>query len=1372
MQQADGPGQARRSGLAPHRTVHRAPVRPTSRGLVLLAAAAAVVAARLTGLAVLRDLAVLLLTLLAVTALGAVTCAVRLRRRPVDGGGWRGLERTQVGASSTWRLDPDLPWWCLDAVVSVRADITEPVAAQVLSPRRVRVGAGSLVLDVTPQRRGSMTVAVVGVEVSEMLGVWRVRAPGRAVARSLVRPQPSRPRRQPLPGTPGLAGPEGGDSVGTLVDVHTLARQTGRGWDGDLGRLRAYVPGDPPSRVHWRQSARAGELVVVEPDPAEPVLQVRVDRRATSYRGADDAEEAVRQAVGAVAGYRGRVRLVLEPPWEGARGVGRAVAGADGGARVTSSARLGGPGGEGVGRPAEVMDRETALDVLAQVPMMVGQAPGAGTDGLGTTSPGPFSASSGASSSTPGGTALGTSPASSPLRELGSVVVLVAAWWVGLRSLSPVLRPGSWSTGVLMVVGVGLMGAWLAGAAGSWRSPRPRLLLRAAAACACSTLASVVVARRAVTSPRWLEHPADLVREAVELAMTRPAPLDVGTSVLVALLVVAVGGATVTAAAGGSRAGRSGLAAVVPAACLLVVPVVLGEPVPGRITLAAGALVLAMAVLYAPRPALRAARPAAPAVATPAPAAPAAPAARVLAAQTLTAALVLALTVLTCTAVTTGAVGTQHSWLSRWAQTVAEAWPGSATPSPSASPTPTPSSTQAPPDGTSLLPAPADPETDPGTSLTAPDSDDPSSGVVPDLTLDLDHDLLTAPEVPVLRYRTGDRHLSGEAGWDSGLSVPAGSAPRLVLGVVRDLEGEAWRPLDRTDGVPVASAPPGGGDLPGVEPDGRPGGEATSEPAGTGGEATRLEDALERSVALAAQRSALPRLEVQVLALRSAALPVLPATVAVEQTPEGGRQGGPSTGTGALDSWEWVRGTGTATSTAGRTWEGLRYTVTGWSASLGVDGTVLGLPEQVRQAAGGGERTGAAGAGADLAGAAGTGTAGSGAAGTDLALAPYLEVDADLRGAVTPWTTQVLNQAAAGTSALEKAAVLASWFHGNGFVYDAAAPGTLDGNDGTPAQVLSEFVRTRHGYCIHYAAAYTVMARSLGIPTRIAVGLAPEASAWRRADDEGWVAVSARTMHAWPQVWDPVAGWVSVEPTPGAAGGVSAPGAVHAPSSQDPDVIPSPARLTPPGPGPDPDAVGSPAAGASPSGTTSPLATGRSARPGGLIGLAVVAGLAVAAGLAARGGLVARGSTPLAGWAGRVREPWRAWRWRRIRARLQRAERPAELAWRTALHAAGRRQPGAAGRARARTEQALAEAAAEGLPPEAGAALARLARAVVVERYSGTSPTGAAGGTRLRTDRQAWQALEADLATVLGWSVELSPAPGSRAGCAPSARTR
>jgi transglutaminase-like putative cysteine protease len=66
----------------------------------------------------------------------------------------------------------------------------------------------------------------------------------------------------------------------------------------------------------------------------------------------------------------------------------------------------------------------------------------------------------------------------------------------------------------------------------------------------------------------------------------------------------------------------------------------------------------------------------------------------------------------------------------------------------------------------------------------------------------------------------------------------------------------------------------------------------------------------------------------------------------------------------------------------------------------------------------------------------------------------------------------------------------------------------------------------QEGYCEHYASSMVLMARSLGIPARVAVGYAPTAS-----DGDGQYTVREANAHAWAEVYFPGYGWQIFEST-------------------------------------------------------------------------------------------------------------------------------------------------------------------------------------------------------------------------------------------------
>ena len=107
--------------------------------------------------------------------------------------------------------------------------------------------------------------------------------------------------------------------------------------------------------------------------------------------------------------------------------------------------------------------------------------------------------------------------------------------------------------------------------------------------------------------------------------------------------------------------------------------------------------------------------------------------------------------------------------------------------------------------------------------------------------------------------------------------------------------------------------------------------------------------------------------------------------------------------------------------------------------------------------------------------------------------------------------------------------MLQQWFREDGgFRYDQAQAASAGSGD---ADLLA-FLDDRSGYCKQFAAAMAIMARVIGIPSRVAVGfLEPE-----KATNGAWV-FSAHDLHAWPELYFPGSGWVRFEPTPQARAG-------------------------------------------------------------------------------------------------------------------------------------------------------------------------------------------------------------------------------------------
>lgn len=124
------------------------------------------------------------------------------------------------------------------------------------------------------------------------------------------------------------------------------------------------------------------------------------------------------------------------------------------------------------------------------------------------------------------------------------------------------------------------------------------------------------------------------------------------------------------------------------------------------------------------------------------------------------------------------------------------------------------------------------------------------------------------------------------------------------------------------------------------------------------------------------------------------------------------------------------------------------------------------------------------------------------------------------RGAATPF---------------DKAMLLQDYLRSPPFSYSVQTP-VQNGYDGAGLGVVAKFLEVKSGYCVHYSAAMAVMARELGIPSRIAVGYAPgqrtaETMVLAGQDLNGFQVVG-RDAHAWPELYFEGLGWVPFEPTP------------------------------------------------------------------------------------------------------------------------------------------------------------------------------------------------------------------------------------------------
>jgi transglutaminase-like putative cysteine protease len=128
----------------------------------------------------------------------------------------------------------------------------------------------------------------------------------------------------------------------------------------------------------------------------------------------------------------------------------------------------------------------------------------------------------------------------------------------------------------------------------------------------------------------------------------------------------------------------------------------------------------------------------------------------------------------------------------------------------------------------------------------------------------------------------------------------------------------------------------------------------------------------------------------------------------------------------------------------------------------------------------------------------------------------YLDLPSDFPQSVRDEATSVTADA---TTPYDRARLLQDWFRSNfDYSIDVRAGGD---------QPIVTFLAQRIGYCEQFSGTFAAMARSLGLPARVAVGFTQGI-----AQPDGSFMVQGRHAHAWPEVHFAGVGWVAFEPTP------------------------------------------------------------------------------------------------------------------------------------------------------------------------------------------------------------------------------------------------
>ncbi len=112
------------------------------------------------------------------------------------------------------------------------------------------------------------------------------------------------------------------------------------------------------------------------------------------------------------------------------------------------------------------------------------------------------------------------------------------------------------------------------------------------------------------------------------------------------------------------------------------------------------------------------------------------------------------------------------------------------------------------------------------------------------------------------------------------------------------------------------------------------------------------------------------------------------------------------------------------------------------------------------------------------------------------------------------------------TTELQQARDLENWFRSGAFTY------SLKPNLPATNWLLPFLTTDRRGFCSQFAQAFAILARTLGIPARVAIGYTAgtpgPGNTWR---------ITTADAHAWPEVYFAGEGWLRFEPTPSGSRG-------------------------------------------------------------------------------------------------------------------------------------------------------------------------------------------------------------------------------------------
>jgi uncharacterized protein (DUF58 family) len=255
----------------------------TARGSGLLAAAGGLLlAARLFGSVELAGLG-------AAAGVAVAVAAVRVGRVPMTyrGERWLAPARVGAGAAAQARLRFTNVGVRLTTVAAVATDAVGAGSARCLVPALAPGDMAETAYDLPTARRGAITVGPLAIIVGDPLGLSEQRVQVAGTARLMVHP-----RIHPVLALPGSS---------TREARHGATRPARAPRGDDFFALREYEVGDDLRRVHWRSTARSGELMLRQDELRfGEVATVLLDTRVRAHRG-DSFERSLEVAASVAA---------------------------------------------------------------------------------------------------------------------------------------------------------------------------------------------------------------------------------------------------------------------------------------------------------------------------------------------------------------------------------------------------------------------------------------------------------------------------------------------------------------------------------------------------------------------------------------------------------------------------------------------------------------------------------------------------------------------------------------------------------------------------------------------------------------------------------------------------------------------------------------------------------------------------------------------------------------------------------------------------------------------------------------------------------------------------------------------------------------